>query len=184
MFLLVSVTGYLVNIEIVKGAEEIILFVEDGRRGKTGVVDLQDEPGEKMIVVVNGKSIFFVVIMHVHIVLFHFSDDGAITGEFFHRFASFSISISCQDTPVSLFFFLSHPPFRQRSSYSRPMLPMPRQSPDYRKIPLPAVMIRRPCLRRGFIMTCTSPPATLMGHPPTPIGRIPPPIPPPPRPAR
>src|SRR5258708_35125908 len=177
MFLLVSVTGYLVNIEIVKGAEEIILFVEDGRPGKTGLVDIQDEPGEKMIVVVNGKSILVVVIMHVHIVLFHFSDDGAITGEFFHRFASFSISISCQDTPVSLFFFLSHPPFRQRSSYSRPRLPMPRQSPDYRKIPLPAVMIPRPCFRRGVIMTCTWLPPRLIDRPPPPIVRNAPTIP-------
>ena len=84
IFLALAITGHFVDVEIVEGPEEIILFLQDGRPGKTGLVDFQDQPGEQVIVILNRKAIFIVMIMDVRIALLQGQDEGAITSQFFH----------------------------------------------------------------------------------------------------
>jgi len=84
VLLLLPVTGHFVDVELIESLEEIVLFVQDGRPGQSGLVDLQYQPRKKLVVVMDGKSIFLVVIMYMHIVFFHSFDNAAIAGELFH----------------------------------------------------------------------------------------------------
>jgi hypothetical protein len=82
--LTLAITGNLVDIEVIEGAEEIFFLFQDSRPGQAGLVDLQDEAGEQAVVIFDGKAIFVVVVVYVHIVLFHVLYEGAVAGEFFH----------------------------------------------------------------------------------------------------
>ena len=84
IFLALAITGYLVDVEVIEGLEEVILFLQNGRPGKTGLVDLEDQSGEQVVVVLYREAVFVIMIMNMNIALFEGLYEGAITGQFFH----------------------------------------------------------------------------------------------------
>src|SRR5690349_20002081 len=82
--LLVAIPGDLVDIEMVKSLEKIVFLVEDRRPGQSGLVDLEDEAGKQVVIVLDRKAIFVVVIMHMDVLPVHARDDLAIAAQIFH----------------------------------------------------------------------------------------------------
>jgi hypothetical protein len=55
------------NVKIVIGFSEALLFVQDRRPAKPRLVDLEDQPTKKLIVIMNGKTVMIVMIFTVNI---------------------------------------------------------------------------------------------------------------------
>src|SRR2546423_10246256 len=81
----ISVPRYLFDRELVKGFIKIFFLIEDGSPGKPGLVDLQHQSCKQFIIVLNWKSIFFVMIQNMNITWIHLPDDFAVRGGFINR---------------------------------------------------------------------------------------------------
>jgi hypothetical protein len=57
-----SVTGYPVDLKLVEGIAEGLSFLENGEPGKAGLVDLQNQPLEELVVAGHWKAVLEVMV--------------------------------------------------------------------------------------------------------------------------
>jgi hypothetical protein len=64
--LLISIPGNFINIEVIKGFEEVILLVKDGLPAQASLVDLQDQSREQFIIFKQREAIFIIMVRAVN----------------------------------------------------------------------------------------------------------------------
>src|ERR1700730_10095203 len=69
--LFVSVPRNLIDPELVEGFIKIFFLIQDGGPGKSSLVDLENQSCKQLVIVLNRKSIFFIMITDVYIARLH-----------------------------------------------------------------------------------------------------------------
>jgi len=62
---------------------EVFLLLENGFPGEAGLVDLEQEPSEQLVVIIEARAIYVVVIDAVHVTFRAFPAEPAVRGHYF-----------------------------------------------------------------------------------------------------